>query len=312
MKVLSDVDISTFSYWKIGGKVKNIYFVNNILELTQLVTVLKMNGVKFLVLGRLTNILITTENIDGAIIFLKGDFIRHEIIDGTLIVGAGAYVPATVRDVLLKSYTGIEHLIGIPASFGGIVVMNGGSLRQSISQRLLKVTSLNVDGEIIVRNNEQCLFGYRESIFKLNSDIILSVTIKLDSHEEGYKTTRRNALDILRSRRHKFPRKLPNCGSVFKSCPRLFELYGPPGKVIEDIGLKGFSLGGAQISNDHANFIINLGGANHMDVMQIIFHVMKTVQRETGILLEPEVLFLDKNLNLHNIFDLYHSDNSFI
>jgi UDP-N-acetylmuramate dehydrogenase len=177
--------------------------------------------------------------------------------------------------------------------------MNGGSQRKSISDYLVSVVSIDPLGNIIERKKEDCGFGYRESIYKESKEIILSARFELELlRASDIPMIRRDALKILKDRRLKFPLKLPNCGSVFKSSPDVYALYGPPGKIIEDLGFKGLKIGGARVSNEHANFIVNEGGATDKDIICLINMIKKSAKDNLGITLIPEVRLVTKDLKM--------------
>lgn len=305
MLVKHNVSLADITYWKIGGRVKYYYEVYNVSELLSLIKELTLVKVNYIVLGRMTNILVDDGVIDGAIIFLKGDFCNFKIEKDEVTCGSGVFTPRLVRNCVTKSLSGIEHLIGVPASMGGIITMNGGSMRRSISTHIISVTSIDRLGNVHERDASECGFGYRESIFKYNNEIIVGCKLKLERGYGMYPTLRAESLRILKDRRLKFPRKTPNCGSVFKSSKELFDSYGPPGKIIEDLGLKGFRIGDAEVSTLHANFIVNKSSAKCADTISVIFHIMDRCYEKTSIVLEPEVLFLRSDMKLLSMFELY-------
>ncbi|EGQ9111192.1 UDP-N-acetylmuramate dehydrogenase [Vibrio alginolyticus] len=275
-------DITT---WKVGGK------VNDYEEVSSIDSLKKVIGNNPLVLGNGSNLLFNDDHVKRKVIKLKGDFDNIERIGDEHIVGSGIWMPRLVRHLSKEGFGGLEHCVGIPATLGGLVFMNGGSQRKSISEYLLSVTVMNQDGQCEVIEKDDCLFSYRSSVFKNKNVVIISARFsfpKIRSNEN-----RSELLEILSSRRKKFPRKLPSCGSVFLSTKELFESVGAPGYVIERLGLKGKSIGDAQISPLHANFIVNNGNAKAKEIVSLVQLINEHAFREYGIKLKSEALFVD-------------------
>lgn len=294
MKIENKVLLSNVSSWKVGGYVKRMITVDTLEELTNLIYSLSVNKENYTIIGETTNLLFTSDDIDGTLIKLKGSFSKIEYKNkDCMFVGAGCWVPNVARTAAKKGLSGLEHTIGIPGTFGGLVRMNGGSQRRSISESIVYVVCLNDKLDVIKMDVSQCNFSYRESIFKNSGLIILGAEIKLK--EKDKRIIRKDCIDILSSRRKKFPKKMPNCGSVFKSNPIYYAKFGSPGYVIEKIGMKGVSVGGAQVSNQHANFIINNGNAKSSDIIEIIRLCESKMKNEYGFSFEPEVEYVDEN-----------------
>jgi UDP-N-acetylmuramate dehydrogenase len=214
-------------------------------------------------------------------------------VDGDkIIVGAGCWVPRLALVAARHGLSGLEHTIGIPASLGGLVCMNGGSQRKNIGELIESVQVLTPEGALRTDPVSVCGFGYRKSRYQSSSDIILSATLQFE-RMRPYAEQRFEMLKILRERSRKFPRKLPSCGSVFKSSPELYEAYGTPGKIIEDLGFKGQTCRRIQVSPSHANFIVNLGGGCSSDVLGLVREIHAAVLTKTGISMQPEFLYVD-------------------
>lgn len=291
MKIENNVLLSNITAWKVGGYVKSLVTVETVKELISLITELRNKKENYTVIGETTNLLFTSNNVNGTLIRLKGDFNKIDFKnDASVEVGAGCWVPNVARAAAKSSLSGLEHTIGIPGTFGGLIRMNGGSQRRSISESIRYVFCLDDALNLIKMDVKQCAFNYRESVFKNNEYIILGAEIQLK--EKDKKSIRKECIDILSSRRKKFPKKMPNCGSVFKSNPDYYEKVGSPGYVIEKIGMKGAKIGGAQISNQHANFIINNGGAKSSEIIELINLCEQKMKNEYGFSLEPEVEYV--------------------
>jgi len=169
--------------------------------------------------------------------------------------------------------------------------MNGGSQRRSIGTVIHQVKSIDDEGGIHIYGRDDLNLAYRESVFQHKTEVILQTTLHFIECQT-YAATRPNMLAILRERRAKFPRKLPSCGSVFKSNPALYQTYGPPGKIIESLGFKGKILGGAQVSPHHANFIVNTGNASSVDVLSLVRHIYHAVRNKNGAPIDPEFRYI--------------------
>jgi UDP-N-acetylmuramate dehydrogenase len=195
--------------------------------------------------------------------------------------------------------SGLEHISGIPGSLGGLIYMNGGSLRRSISEAVASIKVLSNSGTSVIANRD-CGFRYRHSALQANGAIVMGAELRLTQTGDPA-TIRREMLKIMRARAKKFPRKTPNCGSVFISDEPIYEEFGPPGKVLEDLGLKGTKVGGAEISTTHANFIINHGGATAEDVFALIALVRQKVLAATGYVLRVEPKFVAANGSVNEI-----------
>lgn len=294
-----DFPVKEITSWKVGGVVRYFKEVNSPDELSIALQFIKENKLRWAMVGRATNLLFTDGYMDGFLIRLGAGFSHIKVEGEKVMVGASSYAPCLARACANAGLGGLEHIAGIPASIGGLITMNGGSCRKSVSGNIYSVTSVDFDGQIKVRNAAECNFGYRESIFKYKNEIIIGCIFSLSPADKS--EARNVCLSTMRSRRIKFPLKQPNCGSVFKSSPTMYEQHGPPGFVIEKCGLKGTVEGGAQISPLHANFIVNTGGATSKDILSLIALCVKKVAKETGHILEPEVRLVDEQLNIKNI-----------
>lgn len=246
------------------------------------------NDLPYFVIGHGSNILFDDLGYRGLIIKIGEKFSKISIKGTKVLAQAGAWMPYVARKSQAKGLAGLEHTIGIPGNIGGIVVMNAGSQRKSISERLIKVRALDKDGKIHELSKEDCAFGYRKSIFQTKGWIIL--TAELNCEATSSKVIRTEMLKILRDRRGKFPRKSANCGSVFKSSPELYKKHGPPGHIIENLGLKGISVGGVGISKKHANFFVNTGSGKSKDFEELLHLVQDSFMKKHGCKLIEEVI----------------------
>lgn len=275
---------------KIGGPADFFAEPSSQQEILELLAFARKNGLQFSVIGCGSNILFDDEGFRGLIIKIGNRFSSVKIEGNTIIAKAGAWMPHVARLAQVNGLGGVEHTVGIPASIGGLVVMNGGSQRKCIGDNVIGVDVLCFDGKIQTIPAADCNFGYRESIFQDRSKIILAVVIRCERKDP--KLIRKEMLSILRDRRHKFPLKEPNCGSVFKSDPEIYEKYGTPGKIIEEIGFKGKSMGGIYVSVKHANFLVNRHDGSAKDFKEMVSSIEQSVLKRLNVTLHREVIYI--------------------
>lgn len=294
LQVETGISLSEISNWKVGGKATVLLKPTNITQIIQLKKLLEEYNISNLVIGNTTNLLFSDEGVDAVLIQIGNCYSNVSIDDCKITAQAGVWVPKLARLAQQAGLTGIEHVCGIPGTLAGLVVMNGGSQRKGIGDNISYVKTVDERGIINEYSNEDCLFGYRSSIFQTLNETIIEVGLKLSTAPDK-KRVHAEMLSILRSRSKKFPRRLPSCGSVFVSDPAMYEKYGPPGRVIEDCGLKGLRKGGAQVSQSHANFIVNNGGATAKDILYLIDFIRDKVFVRTGYLMKVEAKFVCSN-----------------
>ena len=262
-KVLINEKISNYTTYRVGGKARAICFPKGEEELVELVKLLKERQVKYFVLGNGSNVLFSDEIYEGIIIKLD-NFNKINIQGNIIEVGAGYPLIKLSNDAMRNSLVGLEFASGIPGTVGGAVFMNAGAYGEEMSKIVLSVRILTGDLKIIELTNEEMQFSYRTSFLQNHLDYVcLSAKLKLDygNREEIEKimTERRKV------RRETQPLTFPSAGSVFRNPTGMYA-----GKLIEDMGLKGFSVGKAEVSEKHANFIINKGNAKASDIKKII------------------------------------------
>jgi len=278
--------ISEEVYWKVGGPCDEFIDLATVKEISE--NIIKKN---VLFVGRGSNLLFDSVGYKGSILRLGTNFSKIAITSGFCVVGAGYFVPFMVRALSKLGYGGLEHCVGIPATLGGLVVMNGGSQRKFISEHLVYVDYIDDTGTLVRIKKEDCLFGYRNSIFKHKKCCIISVAFNFP--KIICNDNRKELLSILTTRRRKFPRKLPSCGSVFISDASKYESIGPPGMIIEKLGLKGKIIGGAQISEIHGNFIVNRGNASSVDILSLVAHINNEIHKNHNFKLKAEAIYVD-------------------
>ncbi len=287
--VLTDEPLSRHGWYRIGGPADWLATPRTLAGAQRIFAYLEAVGLPALVIGDGSNLLFADEGFRGVVVRIGRQFSRIAGEGDTLHVEAGAWSPLVAREAARRGLTGLEHIVGIPGTFGGLVAMNGGSLRQSVGRDVVEVGWIDAAGVRTYAQSE-CGFGYRRSRFQSGLGAIGWTVLRLEARDRG--DIRREMLRIITARRRKFPVKLPNCGSVFLSSPELYETIGPPGQAIEQAGLRGAQVGGAQISPLHGNFIVNTGDARARDVLDLISLARRTVRDRTGVAMDCEVKFV--------------------
>ena len=289
--VLQNEILAPYTSIQIGGPADVLIFPKDIDDLQ---TILKHKGSQPLfILGEGTNLLVSDRGIRGVVVSLKNCFkeikrplfFRKETGNRRAVikVGAGVKMSYLAKNAARYSLTGIEHLVGIPGSIGGTIIMNAGAEGTETGQVLRSVTRICLDGEIQTLKRQQLSFEYRKTIFPDGDGIIIEADLEL---EEGDRIEIQNSMDRHLSRRAKTqPLTVPNSGSVFKNPDG-----DKAGRLIESIGLKGLSVGDAGVSIKHANFIVNKGRATAKDVNCLIENIQNEVKEKTGIELQTEIV----------------------
>ena len=273
--------------FKVGGACKYYITPNNVEELVELLRYLKENNIKYMILGNGSNTIFSSKEFDGAIINLC-NLNSMRIEDDKIYVESGYQLIKLSMDALNNSLTGLEFAAGIPANIGGAIFMNAGAYKSDMSNLVETVTFLDDNLEMKTLTNKELNFSYRKSLFQKNTDfIILSTVLKL---EKGNKEEIKALMDKRKGRRlESQPLEYPSAGSVFRNPSE--DIYA--GKLIEDLGLKGYKIGGAKISEKHANFIINDGGATGEDIRALIKMIKIRVKEKYNIDLHVEQRFIN-------------------
>lgn len=272
--------------FQIGGPARLLVRPRSEQELRQALTAAKACGVPCLVIGNGSNLLVPDEGVEALVIRLGGGLDAVNIgADGTITAGSGALLSAVAVRAQQAGLTGLEFAFGIPGSIGGAVYMNAGAYGGQISDVVESVSCLTRDGQTQMWTAAQADFAYRHSAFQSDSQVITAVRLHLmpGAPEE----IRRRMEQIAASRRASQPLELPSAGSAFKR-----PAGGYAAALIDQAGLKGTRVGGACVSEKHAGFIVNTGGASCRDVLQLMELVRARVQARTGIELEPEIRLL--------------------
>ena len=280
-KVLINERISNYTTYRVGGKARAICYPKGEEELIKLVSLLKEKDIKYFVLGNGSNVLFSDELYDGIII--KLDNFNKISIEGNIInVGAGYPLIKLSNDAMRNSLVGLEFASGIPGTVGGAVFMNAGAYGEDMSKIVESVRVLTSDLKIKTFTKKQMKFSYRTSMLQDHLDYVcISAKLKLENgnKEEIEKIMTERRLQ----RRATQPLNFPSAGSVFRNPPGMFA-----GKLIDDMGLKGFVVGKAMVSEKHANFIINTGNAKANDIKRIIDLIKQKALIKYGIRLHVE------------------------
>ncbi len=246
---------------------------------------LRQQGQPFFILGNGSNLLISDKGYEGVVISLEKLTGLSLEGDSTIVAEAGVLNSAIASFARDNALTGFEFAAGIPGTIGGAMIMNAGAYGGEMKDITGSVRVISSDGEIVTYAGSECDFGYRNSALKRNKDVVISVKLSLSkgSHEEISERMKELAL----KRKEKQPLEYPSAGSTFKRPEGYFA-----GKLIEDAGLRGFTVGGAQVSEKHCGFVINKEGATSSDIYELICEVKKRVYEHSGVTLEPEVIML--------------------
>lgn len=281
-----EASLKNYNSYKLNVKCKYLVFPRNVDEFARLVGHLKHNKYKYLVLGNGSNVIFFNDYYDGVII--KLDYLKKIVIQDDIVeVGAGYSLVKFAMDMSFKGLSGLEFASGIPGNVGASVAMNAGAYKHSLSEIVESVLVLNENQELVRMTNEELEFSYRNSFFKNNHNyIIVSCRFKLT---KGDKNEMLKLISKRRIRRiESQPLNYPSAGSVFRNPDGMYA-----GELIEKCGLKGYKIGGAMVSEKHANFIVNSGGATGRDIINLINKVKEEVKNKYNIEMVMEQIIID-------------------
>ena len=285
IKVKNNINLLNYTTIKIGGYTEFFVEPKNIAELLECLKWVKLNNLKYRVIGAGSNLLIKNTFHQGLTICTR-KLTKIEInkFSGFVEAECGVMLPAMANLLAQNGCEGGEWLIGIPGTIGGAVFMNAGSGRLWISKYLLSVQVFDTKNLSIYKlNKEDLIFKYRFSSFQTNKFTIIKANFKFRPNKNIKKITDETKQN-LKNKTNTQPYHLPSFGSVFKNPTNNYA-----GKLIEEVGLKGFAIGGAQVSNMHSNFIVNNGDATSEDIYRLITVIQQKVLQKKGIFLHPEV-----------------------
>ena len=276
-----NIPMRDYTSFHIGGAADAVLFAQSEEQLVRAVRLCREAGERYLVVGNGSNLLVSDRGVRDLVIMIRDAFSQVSFSDETMALGAGVRLTAAAQAAAGQSLSGLEFAYGIPGLVGGALAMNAGAYGGEMAQIVQSVRILEPDGEIREFSNELMEFGYRKSALK-NGRIALSATLLLHRGEE--EAIRARMAQYKSARQEKQPLNFPSAGSVFKRPEGHFA-----GALIENAGLKGVSVGGAQVSQKHAGFIVNTGNATCQDVLELIKLIQKRVLEQSGVQLETEL-----------------------
>lgn len=289
-KILFNESMQKHTTFRIGGPVDIMILPKDLDDVKCTVAYAKKNGVALQVIGNGSKLLVNDQGIRGIIIKITNTLGNLDVVDESVIADAGCLLSTLIHTSRKLNLSGMEFAAGIPATLGGAIWMNAGTPLGSISEVIDEVTAMNPsDCSMRVFSREECHFGLRQSIFQKNQFIILQAKLQLKKGDPGEIDDKIAAL--IQKRQKTQPLNLPNAGCIFKN-----PVGQAAGQLVDRLGLKGLKFGGAEISQVHANFIVNLGGARAADVLALMNIMRKKVYGSFGLVLEPELRLLEMSL----------------
>lgn len=284
-RILLEEPMSRHTTFKVGGEAKCMLLIEKEEELLRLVPYLNQIEQDYFLLGNGSNLLVGDKGYRGIIMKLGGGMNEITVEGECIRVQAGALLSQTAVAAKDAGLSGMEFAAGIPGTVGGGIVMNAGAYDGEMKQITQSVKVMDQEGKILILDNDTMEFGYRTSIIKNRPFIVLEVVLQLKT---GQKEEIQSKMDeLMEKRRSKQPLNFPSAGSTFKRPEGNFA-----GKLIMEAGMRGYRIGGAQVSEKHCGFIINTGKATAADIREVIEEVQERVKRRFNVMLEPEVIFL--------------------
>ncbi|GLI18241.1 UDP-N-acetylenolpyruvoylglucosamine reductase [Tepidanaerobacter syntrophicus] len=274
--------------FRIGGPCDIMVLPEDEEDVLEVIKICAQNSIPFFIMGNGTNLLVKDGGIRGVVIKLAQNFSEAVVDKDVIRCKAGLPLSNLSKLALENSLKGLEFAGGIPGTVGGAVVMNAGAYDGQMAEIVESVKVMEQDGDIYEIKNKELGYSYRTSVLQNSGKIVLEALIKLEPGSYGEIKSRMEKYSVLR--RQKQPLNLPSAGSVFKRPPGNFA-----GALIEKAGLKGYKIGGAMVSEKHAGFIVNTGGATARDVIELIEYIQQEVQRKFDVLLEPEIKIIGED-----------------
>lgn len=287
IKIKTNEPLSRYTYTKTGGPADYLAFPTTRQELKDLLIRARKQKMPVTTLGNSSNLIIKDGGIRGLVIMLP-KFNKIEVKQQQITAEAGAAIIAVTKAASKASLTGLEFAAGIPGSVGGAIFMNAGAYGGEIANVVSSIDEILPDGREVQISGSDLHFGYRHSVVQENHGIVVAATFNLEAGQQPQIQNKMDELNALR--RSKQPLEYPSCGSVFKRPQGHFT-----GPLIIKAGLQGKSIGGAQVSNKHAGFIINTGNATATDYLQLIQLIQKTVKEKFAVQLETEVRIIGED-----------------
>lgn len=287
-QLLLEEPMSRQTTFEIGGPADCLIFPHDTEEVCRVVTLAREYGLPLTVLGNGSNLLVRDGGIRGVVLKFNGPMSALRLEGSHIIAGAGAHLKDVSEFAARSGLTGMEYACGIPGSIGGAIFMNAGAYGGETKDVAYRVKAVGKDGSLKSYTKEELKLGYRHSIFQENGDLICEVELALEPGEES--AIREAMADYTQRREAKQPLELPSAGSTFKRPEGYFA-----GTLIDQAGLKGLQVGGAQVSTKHAGFVVNAGHATAADVQGLIREVQRRVFEKHGVRLYPEVRMIGED-----------------
>lgn len=280
--VLYDEPMSAHTTFRIGGRADAFVSAANALEIGKIIHFCRDTETPYIIVGNGSNLLVGDGGIRGVVIHIGKAMSKCRIEGDEVTADAGILMSALAHKILEANLTGFEFAAGIPGTLGGGIFMNAGAYGGELKDIIESVTFIAPDGLIKTETADKLRFGYRSSIFQDGGYTILSCKMKLC--EGNYDEIKARMAELAKKRSDKQPLSQPSAGSTFKRPEGHFA-----GQLIQEAGLMGYSIGGAMVSDKHAGFVVNTGGATAKDVLELIEHIRKVVWQKSNIWLEPEI-----------------------
>ena len=281
-EVYFDEPMSKHTTFRIGGSAEVFIDASSSMEIGAVIIYCNENNIPYVYMGNGSNLLVKDEGIEGVVISIGSNMSKVQVVDNMIYAEAGALMSKVASAALKAGLSGFEALSGRPGTVGGAVFMNAGAYGTEMKDVLKNVTYIMKDSNVITVDASDLELSYRHSIFSTNGCIVTGCCFELQHGDaEEISMVMR---DFAQRRRDKQPLEYPSAGSTFKRPEGYFA-----GKLIQDSGLMGYTVGGAQVSEKHAGFVVNKGGATAKDVLTLIADVVRIVKEKTGVTLEPEV-----------------------
>jgi len=284
-RILFQEPMKLHTTFRIGGPADCLIYLENEEQLCKMQKYLRLVDVPYTVIGNGSNLLVSDNGYSGIVLVIGKCMSRITVTGGCLEAEAGALMSQVAKTAKEYGLTGMEFAAGIPGTIGGGVVMNAGAYGGEMSQVVATVTVVNRNGEIMELDNSTMEFGYRTSVIQNQPFVVTKVTFRLQPGEPEKIAAKME--DLAKRRREKQPLEYPSAGSTFKRPEGHFA-----GQLIMEAGLRGYSVGGAKVSEKHCGFVVNTGNATAEDVKDVIWEVQRRVKERFHVDLEPEIKFL--------------------
>ena len=283
--LMCDEPMSRHTSFQVGGRAAYFIRISEHTQIMRLIALFREQEMDFFILGNGSNVLVGDKGYPGAILHVGAGMSKINVQDNEILAEAGASLSAVAALAAVSGLSGMEFAAGIPGTVGGAIVMNAGAFEGEMAAVVKFVSVFNGAGSLMELDNRAMEFGYRTSIIRKSQHIVISATLRLRHGDPSQ--IQQKMTELAQKRRIRQPLEYASAGSTFKRPDGHYA-----GKLIMETGLRGFSVGSAQVSDKHCGFIINKGSATATDISTLIHMVRERVHAHSGILLEPEVIFL--------------------